>query len=860
MSFELQVVIIILDLEKLRLFMEIKTRILLASFFHDIGKFQQRGIALEKRLKHQEYSSAFVNGLFNDQMINTMVRNHHVEDIRSTNLTNEKRILSELVCEADNLASAERKPDLSVKSQQPLESIFTKVDFGKNDRITFFQNISNIIFDSYEFPVKKETIRTEDLLSRYAGWWNEYFEEIKNANPKEIETLINISKKYLWCIPSSSYKTRSDVSLFEHSKITAAIAICMYNFLKQKYGNEENFKNIGSREEERYLLILADITGIQKYIYNIGHRGASKALKGRSFSLQQMLDNIAYWILDKQFDLPVTNLIYSSGGKFYILAPNTLFIKDKIEVTRKLLEQKFLEEYDVDLGVIIGQIPLTGKDLEYDNNKKEHLISEKWDELNKIVEKNKKHKFSNNWDYVFFKPIGVDGDVIQCSATGKELINRNDLKKITPTEVLITDVIKFLKYSFQQTVFYEIANEEGKPTGDFISQEQFTSQKIGVALKNPKNNLVVTDQTSDYPVLNLNSFTIQEKYEYQNKYAAKSIRHFLINDLDIRKLKGDSNKGFKFYGGDWRLPKTYEDVIESGVGIERLGVLRIDVDNLGQIFKEGLGSKATFGRVVQLSSMLDFFFSCYLNKLKDLSWSAIDGMAENKKIGTDGTIKVKDLIEIVYSGGDDVVVVGHWSILPDVALWINNEFKKFTCHNSNFSVSAGVSLFNDKYPIYKAALEAGEFESIVKQKERINRESSIPKKKNGICFLDNETPVSWQDFEMIRNYVRTFYEWVEIGKINDDGEFKKISKGFISRLFLIHDEYKDGKYQNWAKWRWRAAYSLNRLGRQYKHYQKEIADFSAELFMSKKTEQELINLLNIIASWTDLLTRKKEKE
>jgi CRISPR-associated protein Csm1 len=217
-------------------------------------------------------------------------------------------------------------------------------------------------------------------------------------------------------------------------------------------------------------------------------------------------------------------------------------------------------------------------------------------------------------------------------------------------------------------------------------------------------------------------------------------------------------------------------------------------------------------------------------------------------------------LQVVYSGGDDLFIVGHWSVLPDVAIWINKEFKKFTCYNSYFSISGGIFLFEDKYPLYKAAMEAGEYESNAKKRERKNRIGSIQKTKNGICFLDKETPISWKDFEIISNYVKQFYKWIVIGKANDEGEFQKISKGIITRLYFIYNEYIDGKYQNWAKWRWRAAYSLSRFGRQYKIYQKEIENFSAELFTSEKTEQELIQLLFIIANWTELLIRNKENK
>ncbi|AFH48904.1 Putative hydrolase [Ignavibacterium album JCM 16511] len=838
--------------------------LILGALFHDIGKFKQRGVSQSERLKHQEYSSGFVNDLFKDKLLSDLVLYHHREDLNKSNLSGLNRILAEIVCEADNLASGERQPDPDVKTQHPLESILSKIDGVHKKKINpqlYFQDISELFYNEYIFPIKKDKYDLSSLENKYKAWWNKFEKEIKKVNKDEIETLFYLLKKYLWCVPSSSYKTRSDVSLFEHSKITAAIAISMLRFLLEKNGNDINkLKDFDNREEYRYQLVLGDITGIQSYIYNIGHRGAAKSLKGRSFFLQQMLENIAYYILDhKSIDLPITNLIYSSGGKFYLFVPNTNSVNNALEQIQKELEQKFLYDYNGALGIIFGKIELNGRDLEYNKDGKDHTISEKWDKLNSIVEIQKKRKFSKNWFYSFFEPSGIDGEIIKCSYTGIPLIKKEVLtnKQTLKQEVKLDEYspVKFIKHSFEGELFYQVYDNENL-TDDYISKEQFYSQKIGNDLKKNFETIVYQDVLEGYSVLDINSFTTSKDFNFVNKLNSKYPRQFLINSLKINDLQGDASKGYKFYGGDWRFGDTYEEVIKKGLGIERLGVLRLDVDNLGLIFKDGFGKHATFGRVVQLSSMLDFFFSHYLNKLKFFSWNPVKGLSE--KI-SDYNYKVKDLIEIVYSGGDDVFIVGHWSVLPDVAIWINEEFRKFTANNDNFSISAGISLFDDKYPIYKAALEAGEYEDLAKRKERINKDKS-KQKKNGICFLDKKTPVSWNDFDEIRSWVRKFYNWLEVGVEISKEEKKKLSKGLISRLYSIYYEYEEGKYQDWARWRWRASYSLARLAKQYQEpFGDNIRDFAAELFTSKKTKQELIQLLYIIANWTDLLTRKENK-
>ena len=608
--------------------------LILGALFHDIGKFKQRGVPQNERLKHQEYSSGFVNDLFNDKILSDIVYNHHREDLDKSNLRDSTKILAEIICEADNLASGERQPDPTVKKQQPLESIFSKIDNVYNEKLNpklYLQDICELFYNEYSFPIIKDEYDIDKLEEKYADWWKKFEDEIKKVNKDELETLFYVLKKYLWCVPSSSYKTRSDVSLFEHSKITAAIAISMYRFLTEKYGNDINkFQDYKNKEEFRYQLVLADITGIQNYIYNVGHKGAAKALKGRSFFLQQMLENIAYYFLNK-LDLPITNLIYSSGGKFYLFVPNTKATNDCLEKLQKEIEQAFLYEYNGALGLIIGKIELNGKDLEYNEQGKEHPISEKWDKLNAIVEKEKKRKLSSNWIYSLFNPSGADGEIIKCAYTGIPLIKKENvlLKKTLTQEVKLDQhsPVKFLKHSYEGEVFYQVYDSVNL-TDDYISKEQFYSQKIGFDLKKNFDTLIYQDVLEGYSVLGLNSFSISKERVYENKFNAKEPRQFLINSLKINELQGEANKGFKFYGGDWRFGDTYEEVVKKGEGIPRLGVLRLDVDNLGKIFKDGFGKHATFGRVVQLSAMLDFFFSHYLNKLKHFSWDPLEGLSE----------------------------------------------------------------------------------------------------------------------------------------------------------------------------------------------------------------------------------------
>ena len=87
----------------------------------------------------------------------------------------------------------------------------------------------------------------------------------------------------------------------------------------------------------------------------------------------------------------------------------------------------------------------------------------------------------------------------------------------------------------------------------------------------------------------------------------------------MSKIDGINNiYGLEFYGGneigEKEMP-TFEDMCNKHIAkdaFKRLGVLRMDVDNLGQIFQQGiLPERATLSRYAALSRSFDYFFSGY---------------------------------------------------------------------------------------------------------------------------------------------------------------------------------------------------------------------------------------------------------
>lgn len=139
-------------------------------------------------------------------------------------------------------------------------------------------------------------------------------------NQVQIDSLLNLFEATLSFVPSSTNtKEIADISLADHSRLTAAFALAIYDYLEDKgrhnYKEDLFTKASAFYEEEAFLLASFDLSGIQDFIYNINiaTNGAAKQLKARSLYLDFMSEYIADSLLDK-LGLNRANMLYVGGG------------------------------------------------------------------------------------------------------------------------------------------------------------------------------------------------------------------------------------------------------------------------------------------------------------------------------------------------------------------------------------------------------------------------------------------------------------------------------------------------------------------------------------------------------------------
>jgi hypothetical protein len=165
-----------------------------------------------------------------------------------------------------------------------------------------------------------------------------------------------------------------------------------------------------------------------------------------------------------------------------------------------------------------------------------------------------------------------------------------------------------------------------------------------------------------------------------------------------------------------RLP-DFEEIAENSTGAPWLGVLRMDVDSLGRLFAQGLQPKATLSRMATLSRTVRLFFEGYVAHL-------CEAYAQRQQL------------YLLYAGGDDLFVVGAWSVLPELARKIRGAFRQLVGAD-HVTLSAGIAINHPSTPLYQLA-ETARAALDEQAKEHRWYPNGQARKKDAISFL--QTP------------------------------------------------------------------------------------------------------------------------
>jgi len=256
---------------------------------------------------------------------------------------------------------------------------------------------------------------------------------------------------------------------------------------------------------------------------------------------------------------------------------------------------------------------------------------------------------------------------------------------------------------------------------------------------------------------------------------------------------------------------------EAAQGVKRLGVLRMDVDDLGQLLIHGMeeevdGEKVnrrTMAATSALSAATDRFFGGWLDEVchQVMAEPELPGMVENQH----------DLLYTIYAGGDDLFIVGAWHLLPLVADRVRQDFARYVGKNPSVHISAGITLTGRKFPLHRAAERTRKaLDDEAKEYVRlVNGEEPRRSEKNAFSYLGQV--VGWEDFDAARGLTKLVLELLQ----------QELPRGLLQTLQAIYlrfnkarEQARHGKPAPWREdtvyfgpWMWQQVYAIGRLKR-----------------------------------------------
>ncbi len=801
-----------------------REHIYLAALLHDVGKIGQRAINERPSDTDLEFLCPKAEGGFYThlhvwwtqkffELIGNIGNELNWEEIQRLAKLHHKPndYLTGLISYADRLSSAvdrnygkdeQRKDFRSVN----LMSILSRV--LDNPNLVYFDLVP--LSSENVYPTKhSNTANAEKYKTLWNGLLND-FKKLKISGQDGFDnfdfTLLNILRRYMWAVPADT-QSLADISLFEHSKTTAALAVSTFDFC-QKY--TEKCQISGSwlyidKNVFPYALVGIDISGIQDFIYNIISNKAAKSLKGRSFYLELLTLSLIEKFKDI-FQAFNGQIIYSSGGKFYALVAN-IDIRQKIEEFQLQVDRQLWQEHREKLAVLVDAIEfnfdpqnkrsiyIKGKELPVD-------VAKLWAYLTVAINEKKNRKFfyvinsDNQEDFNLFKPKIIYGNTEVCSVTGIELDEKNRTTLDEHSDVPVSLLVR--KQVDLGTAL--------KSARWLIYSKKPINQQFDASIKVLDTYFYLTSiDMPPFTEVKYKALIFNNAEEFLDDYQPGNGYGYIF-------YAGNKVPAYKTCNGEREKTTDQLTLANDGKSHTMLGVLRMDVDDLGAIFAQGLPSdQRSFSAMSTLSFLLNLFFTKYLSEHRQKN---------------DKDKNYRDWVNILYAGGDDLFIYGRWWEVLEFAQVVRQQFRQFT-GNDSLTISAGLVFTHGKFPISKAAQLAQEAEDKAKEGN-----------KNAITFFGRR--VAWTDFEEVKNYKTNLVNFINA---------KFISKGFLQRMIEFDQIRQTGD----KSFLWTSLYYLARVSERLKKRKdaEKAREFIITLMKALLQNPKLYSTLALASRWAE---------
>ena len=651
---------------------EITKEVTFGCLLHDIGKPIYRAGQEVGTHSQAGYSWLKKTETYQDQTgILDCVRWHHAHEIRDAS-PNEDNICY-IAYIADNIASAadrRKTGEAGFQRTLPLQPVFLHMN-GEHPGYTLpFGPVDGVL----RLPIKGEQqeVTGSDYCTPVEGLRKEL-----NALPPEdawLNSLLAVLETWTSTMPASTNTGESpDISLFDHLKVTAAAGACICEYLLA--GNRTNFKEElfdkekSFRSEKAFRLYSADLSGIQNFLYTVSTTNALRSLRSRSFFMELIMEHYIDELLTA-CGLSRANLLYSGGGHCYILLPNTKQAMEAAEGWNRKFNHWLADTFGISLYLADGSTACSADDLT--NEPKEFSpYRGMFRRVSAEIAEKKNHRYTAD------EIRGLNESAAAAEGRECRVCGRSD--------------------SLQKA-------DDGSELCPWCALFESLSGNI-----QKKNIVLVTKESLPGCSFALPSQEGQAFYSFTDVDTART---FMREDDGIIRVysKNRFYAGLDYstvlYVGDYASSNNLEDLADASDGVPRLGICRMDVDDLGQAFVSGFESKdadpeehgkyVTLSRTAAFSRQMSLFFKGYIN-------SVLSGEFGHKQPLN---------VSIVYSGGDDVFLLGAWDDTVAAAVRIRDAFRHYSCHS--LSISAGLAVTDHNYPVRLSAGLAAELEDEAK--------------------------------------------------------------------------------------------------------------------------------------------------
>jgi len=722
--------------------------LILGSLFHDIGKFAQRIFGVSKT--HEKEGNDFfddeygikdsvlkiLGGEENYSIFLDIINDHHQKGSEG---------LISIVQQADYLAASER-PEFERWGNKMLSSVFSKLQLLNIQEVNpKYYKQQLFTRDNWQFLIPELTKQEEQYkykIATYDAFRKDIssllsFYDTEEDFPTVTNLLATVFEKYLWCVPDFTGSPETDISLYNHLKDVCGISLAM--FKSDSTGNLN--------------LVVGDIPGIQKYIFDISEKHAAKILRGRSISLQILSRQFASIFIDV-LGLTVCNLVMDAAGKFYIIAQHSIDFDEKYKEAKSRIEDFLFENYGGEMKFNAAYAPFKVEEL------RDKVIS-----FGEVVEK-VNIKLGNNKQRLFSEKLETKGHVIgsgkniagECRVTSKVVLDGNN---DFINEDLVTKQVK-AEYNIGDNI------TDNNVFVEFDAQDTSINYKVyllsGSTGLKPENFKVL---------INCDIDSLLDEIRKTKDHKLNFLRncHFL-------QVANYTKKDYK------QNVASFTDIAESKEqGAGYLALVRGDIDNLGMLMAIGLERDGTnqkketysaISRITTLSNHLKYFFSYYLN-----------GFLQNKFPDS----------YTIYAGGDDLMLVCHQSEAVELVNMVNEKFNEFVCGNPEIHISYSITHFKDHTPIRIVADLAEENQEKAKETKGSETELNFTADNNKAKTRIFNTNIKNADLGLLIHTTNELAGWLNSNKISSGAVYyllqsaeilKKFKKDGDSRRLLYH--------------------------------------------------------------------------